>query len=58
LAADGHHIPIIFVTAYFEERTLARVVDAGAVGFLRKPFADERLIECLDRALADASAKQ
>jgi FixJ family two-component response regulator len=58
LAADGHHIPIIFVTAYFEERTLARVVDAGAVGFLRKPFADERLIECLDRALADGEAKQ
>jgi FixJ family two-component response regulator len=58
LAADGHHIPIIFVTAYFEERMLARVANAGAVGFLRKPFADERLIECLDRALAIGDAKQ
>jgi FixJ family two-component response regulator len=58
LIADGHQIPIIFVTAYFEERTLARVRDAGAVGFLRKPFADERLIECLDRALGTDALKQ
>jgi len=57
LIADGHQIPIIFVTAYFEERTLARVMDAGAVGFLRKPFADECLIECLDRALGDSASK-
>jgi FixJ family two-component response regulator len=52
LMADGHQIPIIFLTAYFEERTRARIMDAGAVGFLHKPFADERLIECLDRALS------
>jgi FixJ family two-component response regulator len=58
LIADGHQIPIIFVTAYFEERTLARVIDAGAVGFLRKPFADERLIECLDRALGADGSKR
>jgi FixJ family two-component response regulator len=58
LNACGHQIPIIFVTAYFEERTLARVMDAGAVGFLRKPFADERLIECLDRALGVGASKQ
>jgi FixJ family two-component response regulator len=58
LIADGRQIPIIFMTAYFEERTLARVMDAGAVGFLRKPFADERLIECLDRALGISAAKQ
>jgi FixJ family two-component response regulator len=58
LIADGHQIPIIFVTAYFEERTLARVMDSGAVGFLRKPFADERLVECIDRALAASAPKQ
>ena len=58
LIADGRQIPIIFMTAYFEEQTLARVMDAGAVGLLRKPFADERLIECLDRALGINAAKQ
>jgi FixJ family two-component response regulator len=55
LIAEGLRIPIIFVTAYFEEGVRARVMDAGAYGFLRKPFADENLIECLDKALgADA----
>ena len=54
LIADGHRVPMIFVTAYFDERTRAQVMDAGAFGYLRKPFADERLIECLDRALAPA----
>ncbi|MGA8612022.1 MAG: response regulator [Xanthobacteraceae bacterium] len=58
LIAESHRVPIIFVTAYFEERTRARVMDAGAVGFLRKPFADERLIECLDRALGANASKQ
>lgn len=51
LIAEGVRIPIIFVTAYFEEGVRARVMDAGAYGFLRKPFADENLIECLDKAL-------
>jgi FixJ family two-component response regulator len=51
LIAEGRRVPIIFVTAYFEERVRARVMDAGALGFLRKPFSDESLIECLDKAL-------
>ena len=29
---------------------------AGAFGFLTKPFSDESLIECLDRALVDGRA--
>jgi FixJ family two-component response regulator len=52
LLADGHHIPIIFMTAYFEERIRDQVMDAGAFGFLRKPFDDESLIACLDKALS------
>ncbi len=58
LIAEGHEIPVIFVTAYFEERVRARVMDAGAFGFLRKPFSDESLIECLDKALHGRPAKQ
>ena len=58
LIADGHRIPIIFVTAFFEERVRARVMDAGALGFLRKPFADESLIQCLDKALGAGGPKQ
>jgi len=58
LIAEGHHVPIIFVTAYFEERVRARVMDHGALGFLRKPFSDESLIECLDKALNGGQVTQ
>jgi FixJ family two-component response regulator len=51
LLARGHRTPIIFVTAFPEERTRARALQAGAVGFLRKPLDEQRLINCLDQAL-------
>jgi FixJ family two-component response regulator len=51
LIADGHRTPIIFVTAFPDEAIRARVLRAGAIGFLSKPFSDESLMECLDRAL-------
>ena len=51
LISRGRPIPIIFITAFPEERIEARVRQAGAIGFLSKPFDDETLIECLDRAL-------
>lgn len=54
LIADGCRTPVIFMTAYFEEKVRARVLSAGASGFLRKPFAEESLIECLDKAIKDS----
>jgi FixJ family two-component response regulator len=51
LIADGRHMPIIFITAFPDERTRARALGAGAVGFLTKPYREESLIECLDQAL-------
>jgi FixJ family two-component response regulator len=33
-------------------------MDAGAFGFLSKPFNDESLIECLDKALNAGSTRQ
>ena len=51
LIADAHRTPIIFVTAFPDEDIRARVLKAGAFGFLTKPFSDESLIECLDKAL-------
>ena len=53
LIADGHQMPIIFVTASMEEKTRARALKAGAIGFLTKPFSAERLIEYIHTALAD-----
>jgi FixJ family two-component response regulator len=52
LLAQGHRTPIIFITAFPEERIRSRVLKAGAIGFLSKPFDEECLIGCLDRALS------
>jgi FixJ family two-component response regulator len=51
LISDGHQTPMIFVTAFPEAKIRARALKAGACGFLSKPFKDESLIECLDKAL-------
>jgi FixJ family two-component response regulator len=58
LIADGVRTPVIFMTAFPEDRTRARVLGAGAVGFLSKPFDDERLIECLDKALRTRASER
>jgi FixJ family two-component response regulator len=52
LIAQGNRTPIIFVTASPEEKTRARALKAGAIGFLTKPFNEERLIEYIRAALA------
>ena len=52
LAARGIDMPTIFITAFPEEEARARVMTAGAVGYLGKPFSEASLLECLDTALA------
>jgi FixJ family two-component response regulator len=56
LVAEGRLMPIIFVTAFPDDKTRSRALDAGAIGFLSKPFSDENLIRYLDTALANYSA--
>ena len=51
LIAEGRRMPIIFMTAFPDPNVRARVLQAGACGFLTKPFNDDSLIECLDKAL-------
>ena len=51
LIADGHCIPIIFVTGLPAEKFRVRAMSGGAVGFLSKPFDERLLISCLDSAL-------
>ena len=52
LMADGHRIPIIFVTAFPDEKFRVRAMRSGAVGFLSKPFDQSSFISCLGRALS------
>ena len=51
LIAQGHRIPIIFITGYPEQRARARAMKAGAIAFIPKPYNVEHLIGCLDKAL-------
>jgi FixJ family two-component response regulator len=51
LIAQGHRIPIIFMTAFPDAATHARAMAAGAVCFLTKPFDAPTLTECIKTAL-------
>jgi FixJ family two-component response regulator len=51
LMADGHRLPVIFITAFPEDKARNRAINAGAVGFLSKPFEENSLISCLETAL-------
>jgi FixJ family two-component response regulator len=57
LLNQGHDMPIIFMTAFPEERIRIRALNAGAFGFLGKPFDEKSLIDCLDRALESRGFK-
>jgi FixJ family two-component response regulator len=56
LIAQGVNTPIIFITAFPEEKLRRRVLDAGAIGFLSKPFDEGHLIRCLKTALGSQAA--
>ena len=51
MRTQGYRMPFIFITAFPEESVRARVLKAGAICFLAKPFAGPTLISCLDTAL-------
>jgi FixJ family two-component response regulator len=53
LLADGYRRPIIFMSAQSLEDTGARASRIAASRFLKKPFSDEGLIDCLNWALKD-----
>jgi FixJ family two-component response regulator len=51
LVVSGYHIPVIFITAFPDERVRKRALRAGAVCCLRKPFDAESLRSCIRAAL-------
>lgn len=52
LIAQGTAAPVILITARTEPALLDRAQHCGALCVLRKPFAAEALIGCLETALA------
>ena len=51
LAASQCSVPVIMITARHDPGLEERAMASGAVCFLRKPFAADILIRCIERAL-------
>ena len=47
----GHKIPTILVTAYPDEAARSRALRDGVVYYLRKPFDDNDLADCIRKAI-------
>jgi FixJ family two-component response regulator len=51
LRSKGHSTPVIFVTAYPNDKHRQQALAEGAVGFLTKPYDERSLVACLTRAI-------
>ena len=51
LSATDSRVPIIFITAYEEERVREKALASGAREFLQKPLDSERILDAIGRAL-------
>lgn len=56
LIAQGHCLPVIFITAFPGMKARTQALARGAIGFLAKPFNDQGLIACLNEALTARNA--
>jgi FixJ family two-component response regulator len=57
LANRGFRIPTIFMTAFPGESIRRRAMDAGAIGFLHKPFNGKELIQFIQDAISKGGWK-
>ena len=51
LSRAGRELPIVFITGHGDVPSSVRAMKAGAVDFLQKPFNDQELLDCVQRAL-------
>ena len=51
LVESGRAIPTILITAYPDDRSRARALDAGIACYLTKPFSEDALLGCIRSAL-------
>jgi two-component system response regulator FixJ len=51
-------LPVIIITAYADVPMAVRAMHQGAIDFLEKPFNDQQLLGCIERALARGTEQQ
>lgn len=51
LLNSRHRVPIIFISAHCDSEVQARALEAGAIGFLQKPFSDDALLDAIKSSL-------
>jgi FixJ family two-component response regulator len=56
LESSGRHIPIVFVTAFTDDKVRVKAMEAGAIGFLAKPFREGDLLDGVRSALRSEDA--
>jgi len=47
-------LPVIFISAHYDDKTQQRALSGGAVGFLHKPFDAAELLEAIQTALSNS----
>ena len=52
LSREGRVVPIVFITAFPDEAVCAKVMKAGAVDYLLKPFNENELVSSIHLALS------
>jgi FixJ family two-component response regulator len=55
LRAEGRDVPVVFITAFGDERARARALRAGALAFLEKPFGEQALLDAVQQAVRPGS---
>ncbi len=59
LSAKGSPLPVIMITGYGDIPMAVRAMKKGAVEFIEKPFREQALLECIQKAIErDAQARQ
>ena len=55
LKAEGHSVPVIYMTASDNPAVREAALGSGCIAFLAKPFSTQELIEPLNKAAAGRS---
>jgi FixJ family two-component response regulator len=53
LVASGQSVPTILITAFPDERSRERALQAGVICYLSKPFSEDELLACVRSTLGD-----